>query len=238
VTKTVWRICMSFPVIWAGAFGRFCVAQQLPYDLDRFGLKVRDDFYAGYAGDRVRFDRAMKMCDEALAKDPGNSEALVWHGNGLLFMGGRAARSGDPNQGKELSERGLKEMQAAVDLTPDNEAVRVIRGATLETVARTLQNQDEARKLLRLAVADYEHTREIQATYFDKMPEHGRGELLLGLADGYSRLGDVNRAKSLFEQIRASLPGTVYASSATEWLAKKTPLPAAKAGCLGCHTGN
>ena len=202
---------------WLGAFVGLGIAQQPPtYDLNRFGLKVRDDFYAGYAGDRVRFERAMKMCEEVLAINAKNTEALVWHGNGLIFLGGQTARRGDPGSGKQLSERGLQEMQTAVDLTPDNEAVRVIRGSTLETVARSMKDEENARQLLRLAVADYEHTREIQSAYFDKMPEHARGELLLGLADGYSRLGDINHAQALFEQIRATLPGTVYAHSATE----------------------
>ena len=61
---------------------------------ERFDLKVRNDFFAGFTGDNEALDRAMKMCEEALKEDAGNAlrnERLhhlfcglgaVLHGNG------------------------------------------------------------------------------------------------------------------------------------------------------------
>jgi hypothetical protein len=202
---------------------------------ERFDVKVREDFYAGFSGDQARLDRAMKTCEDAMAADPKNTVALVWHGGGLLYLAGQASRAGDAEKGTELNDRGLHEMQSAVDQTPDNIAVLVTRGASLQVQARHLRNQTEAERLMRLALSDYEHTRKLQAAYFDTKSVHARGEMLLGLADGYSRVGEMDRAASLFEKIRKDLPGSPYASSADLWLQTKSPLPLAKTGCFGCH---
>ena len=48
----------------------------------RFDHKVREDFFAGIGGNKEALDRAMKITDEVLAKDPNHAEALVWHGSG------------------------------------------------------------------------------------------------------------------------------------------------------------
>lgn len=50
----------------------------------RFDALVRADFFAGLAGDQVRFQKAMDLCERTLAKDPRHAEAMVWHGSGLL----------------------------------------------------------------------------------------------------------------------------------------------------------
>ncbi len=137
--------------------------------------------------------------------------------------------------GKDLNDRGLKEMQSAVDQTPDNIAVLVTRGASLQVQARHMRDPEEAQRLMRIALSDYEHTRELQAAYFDTKSAHARGEMLLGLADGYSRVGEMDRAENLFEKIRNDLPDSPYAKSADLWLRTKSPLPVAQTGCFGCH---
>ena len=57
---------------------------------------------------------------------------------------------------------------------------------------------------------------------------------MLGLADGYARLGNEELAKAYFERIRSTLPGTIYAASAESGYYAKTLAPR-EAGCLGCH---
>jgi tetratricopeptide (TPR) repeat protein len=204
---------------------------------ERFDAKVREDFYAGFNGDRARLDRAIKTCEDALATDPKDSLALAWHGGGLLFLAAQASQSGDREKGKGLNDRGMHEMQSAVDQSPDDISVLITRGATLQAQARHQRNPEEAERVMRLALSDYEHTRELQAAHFDTKSAHARGELLLGLADGYSRVGEIDRATSLFEKILKDLPDTPYSSSADLWLQTKSPLPLAKTGCFGCHVG-
>src|SRR4051794_18787746 len=49
--------------------------------IERFDFLVREDFFAGLAGDREKFQRAMKLCEDTLAKNPKHADAMVWHGS-------------------------------------------------------------------------------------------------------------------------------------------------------------
>src|SRR5215469_16699096 len=161
---------------------------------DRFDLKVRNYFFAGFAGDANSLQQGMKMCEEALATDPKNAEALVWHGTGVLFAAGQAFRTGDQQKGGELWQRGLKEMDDAVELAPDNIAVRIPRGAVLLNASHYLPGPEMARPLIEKGVSDFEKAYDLQAPQLASLGTHPRGELLIGLADGYSRLGNQERA--------------------------------------------
>jgi len=198
----------------------------------RFDLRVRQDFFAGFSGDANALARGMKACEDDLAKNPKSAEAMVWHGGGLVVMAGQAFQSGDPQKGMGMWQRGLGEMQAGVALK-DDPSTRIPRGAVLLAASR-FTPPEMGRPLIVDGVSDYEHTLEFQKTYFDTLGTHPRGELLFGIAEGYSRLGDRAKAESYFERIRTSLPGTAYARRADLWIATKT-LPAEQTGCVGCH---
>jgi hypothetical protein len=200
----------------------------------RFDNKVRDDFFAGVSGDKQALQRAMKTCEDALKEDAGNSQALVWHGTILYVQSGQAFQAGDSQKGMDLYQRGLKEMESAVAAAPDDIGVRAPRGAVL--LAGTRQMPPEmARPLILKAVADYEHALDLQADYWSSLDTHSRGELLFGIAEGSSRIGDQAKATAYFERIGKELPGTVYAKRAATWLETKS-LPASQTGCVGCHT--
>ena len=201
---------------------------------ERFDLRVRNDFFAGFAGNQEALDRAMKLCEEELARNPENAAALVWHGSGVFVQSRTYFRAGDQAKGIEFWQRGLGEMDKAVTMAPENLGVRIPRGAVLLTASRSLPDADRARPLIEKGVGDFEHALEIQKPYFDTLGTHPRGELLIGLADGYARLGKGEQATAFFERIRATLPGTAYAASAEKWLSTKTLAPR-EAGCLGCH---
>jgi len=102
----------------------------------RFDLKVRDDFFAGFSGDNAALNRAMKTSEDALKEDAGNAQALVWHGCGLFFQSGQAFQTGDSQKGMDLYQRGLKEMESAATMAPDDVAVRIPRGAALLSGSR------------------------------------------------------------------------------------------------------
>lgn len=200
----------------------------------RFDLKVRDDFFAGFSGDNAALNRAMKTCEEALKEDAGNAQALVWHGCGLFFQSGQAFQTGDSQKGMELYPRGLKEMETAVTMAPDDVAVRIPRGATLLSGSRGMP-PEMARPLIEKGLGDYEHTLDLQADYWSMLDSHSRGELLFGLAEGYSRVGNQAKAQAYFERIQKELPDTPYAQRAAIWLETKS-LPRSQTGCVGCHT--
>jgi len=199
----------------------------------RFDLKVRQDFFAGFNGDSEALARGMRASEEALAANPKFGEALVWHGSGLMFQAGQAFGSGDQAKGSELWSRALKEMQTAVELEPDNVAVRIPRGATLLQTSHHV-SEAMAKPLLELGLADYQRSYELQQSYLETLGTHPRGELLFGLAEGYGREGDEAKAEKFFELIRTSLPNTVYAKRADEWMKNKS-LPVSETGCVGCH---
>ena len=201
---------------------------------ERFDLKVRNYFFAGFSGDTASLEKGIKICEDALAADPKNAEALVWHGSGLFYQAGQAFQSGDQQKGGELWQRGLKEMDQAVELAPDDLGVRIPRGAVLLTASHYLPSPEMARPLLEKGLADFEKTYDLQADHLADLGTHPRGELMIGLADAYSRTGHQEKAQVWFERIQKEMAGTPYAKSAGIWLETKTLAPA-QAGCLGCH---
>jgi tetratricopeptide (TPR) repeat protein len=202
---------------------------------ERFDLKVRKYFFSGFQGNDAALEKGMKMSEEALAADPKNAEALVWHGSGLYFQAGQFFQKGDQQKGMELWRRGLDEMDRAVALAPDRLGVRIPRGAVLLTGSHFIPDPAVARPLIEKGVADFERTYELQKDYFKQLGTHPQGELMLGLADGYSRLGQNDKAQQWFERIQTDLKGSLYEDSATTWLKTKSLSPR-QAGCLGCHT--
>ena len=106
-------------------FAALLLSQAAPRSADqRFDMVVRSDFFAGFAGDEARLKKGMDACEKALADNPKNAEALVWHGSGLAFQAGAAFRTGDAQTGGGLWTRGMEEMDRAVSLEPDNVGVR------------------------------------------------------------------------------------------------------------------
>src|SRR5689334_10931479 len=136
---------------------------------ERFDFLVREDFFAGFEGDQAAFERGMKTCEDVLAKNPKHAEALVWHGGGLVFRAGQQFQKGDLQHGMETWNRGLKEMDEAVGLEPENVGVRIPRGATLLVASRFARPENESHRLLELAVSDYEKVLQLQAGYFARL---------------------------------------------------------------------
>jgi len=203
----------------------------------RFDLKVRNYFFAGFAGDKASLDKGMKICEDTLTTEPKNAEALVWHGAGSYYESGQAFQQGDSQKGGELWQRGMKEMDEAVALAPESIGVRIPRGAVLLTGSRFLPSPEMARPLIEKGLSDFQKAYEIQGPDLSNLGQHPRGELMIGLADGYSRLGNQEKAQVWFERIQKEMKGTPYEKSANTWLETKT-LTTAQAGCLGCHTGS
>ena len=200
----------------------------------RFDMVVRGDFFAGFAGDQARLQRGMEFCERALADNPNHAEALVWHGSGLGFQAGMAFRTGDAQRGTELWTRALTEIDQAVALEPDNVAVRIPRGAMLLQATRGMPPQ-MAGPLIEKALGDYERTLELQASYFASLGDHPKGELLFGLAEGYSRLGNLDKARMYFERLVNDAPGSGQTPKAREWLSNGTLPKSTGLGCVGCH---
>jgi tetratricopeptide (TPR) repeat protein len=199
----------------------------------RFDMEVRADFFAGFSGNEAAFKRAMARCEEVLAMDPDHAEALVWHGSGISSMAGRAFQAGDMQHGIQLWTKGLAEMNKAVELAPDDVGVRIPRGATLFEATRHLPDANQQQALLRVALSDYEHTLMLQKAIFSGLSDHAKGELLFGLAEGWSRAGDKDKAKHYFERLIADAATSGRTTYAKAWLDGAPP--ASLGRCVGCH---
>ena len=205
----------------------------------RFDYLVRADMLNGFGGDTAALERAVKTCEDTLRANPNHPEALVWHGSAVWFKSGQAFQRGDFQTGMKLSDSGMSQMDRAVDLAPDNAAVRIPRGAIILGAAPFMP-EPSATALMKKGVADYEKALEIQTPYFSKMPVHSRGELLGGMADTYRRLGEIEKARTYFKRITEDIPGSEYAKLSTQWLKVKDmgskDIKLQPVTCIGCHT--
>jgi tetratricopeptide (TPR) repeat protein len=228
-------------IIWSAIAFLFVAAivlgQAQKTEGQRFDNLVRDDFFAGMDGDSARFERAMKTCEDALAKDPKNAAALVWHGAGVYVRSGIAFRKGDYVNGQKLNTQGLKEMADAVALEPESVQTRIPRAAILIGSARFIDDDTITKPLIEIAVGDYEKVMQIEGSHFDQVATHGHGELLGGLADGYRRLGNFEKAGKYLERIIKDLPGTPYETQAKRWLVDLSKVGKQERFCIGCHMG-
>lgn len=172
------------------------VAAQSPSKLDD---RIRADFGAGMKGDTAAFDRAMAACEEVLAREPKNAHALVWHGLGVLSRAGKAFQTGDVARGGEMWGRGLAEMEEAVAIAPDDLDVRMTRGQTLLEASRYVPDPGHARELLEKGVGDLEHALSLVEKRDDAPPALVT-RLRSGLADGYTRLGNAEKASAYRNQ--------------------------------------
>lgn len=202
---------------------------------DRFDFKVRNYFFAGMAGDAASLQKGMQICEQILAKDPKQPEALVWHGTGLISQSRQAFDKGDQQNGEVLWQRGLDEMDQAEAMAPNDLGVRIVRGAVLLVASQYLPSE-AAHPLIEKGLSDYEKAYSVQGPDLTRLGTHKSGELMIGMADAYARLGQQEKAQQWFERIQKELPNTPYANSASTWLETKTLAPR-KAGCLSCHTG-
>jgi tetratricopeptide (TPR) repeat protein len=195
------------------------------------------DLQAAFSGNTEGVERLMQIVEEALAINPKNAKAKVTHGIGLLRRSGDAAQKGELENSARLYQAAIDEMEQAVQLAPDDPTVRVPRGATLITVSRFMPPQ-MAKPLLEPGLSDFERVLKLQEQdeTFSKRSAHQRGELLTGLGDGWSRMGNNDKARSYFERIVVDLAGTVYEKRAQAWLENK---PESKSpaffACSGCH---
>jgi tetratricopeptide (TPR) repeat protein len=125
-------------------------------------------------------------------------------------------------------------MSDAVSLEPQNVGVLIPRGATLLQASANVKG-DGARALLETAVGDYEKVLALQAPYFATLGDHAKGELLFGLAEGYHRLGQHEKARAYFERILTDAPASGQTAKAREWLATGTVPKSIGTSCVGCH---
>jgi hypothetical protein len=223
-------------ILCSALFAGLLAAPQTPSE--RFDDRVRADFFSGLAGDTAAMNRAMKLCENTLANNPENPEALVWHGSGLLFAGGQAMHAGDYAKGIPLISRGSREMDDAVAKAPDRVSVLIPRGATLLEYSKYDPSPEKSQAELEKALGDYEKVLALQKSGWQNRPVHARGELLSGLAEGWFRAGDSGKARSYMERLVKDTAGSLYAARAHDFLTTTVRPKQLGWHCLGCHVAS
>jgi len=199
---------------------------------DAFDYKVRADFFDGLRGDTAALDRAIKLCEDTLAREPNHAEAMVWHGAGVMARASLAFRAGDRPNGVKLYQAGLAEMDRAVALAPSKVGVRIPRGAVLLVVAGFVP-EPEKTKLVTRGASDYEVGLAGQEAYFAQLTLHAREQMLYGLTDAFATLGDKRKAASYYQRMMTDAAGSdllprAKARAAGEPVSGPTP-------CADCH---
>jgi tetratricopeptide (TPR) repeat protein len=197
-----------------------------------FEYKVRADFFEGMRGDVAALDRSIKVCEDTLAAKPNHTEAMVWHGAGMIARSSLAFRAGDRARARPLYQQGLEEMDRAVALDPENIGVRIPRGAVLLGVAPFVPEPEKSRLLTR-GTSDYEVALAKQAAMFNQLTLHSREQLLYGLTDAFATLGDRAKAQAYYQRMTTDAAGSDLLARAKARAAGETvggPVP-----CEACH---
>ncbi len=203
-------------------------------DKVRFDYKVREDLFAGFQGDVEALTRGMKTCEDVLAVEPKHAEAMVWLGGGQVYLSGQNFSKGNVVEGMKNWQIGIKNMDLAAELEPENIGVLIPRAAVLMPASRGVP-ASIGKPVLESVLKDFERVYSIQKDSLDKIGEHPLGELRMGLAEINRRLGKLSDSREHLEALAKELPNTEYAEEARKWLDAK-PTEKLAHNCIGCHT--
>ena len=199
----------------------------------RFDEKVREFFFAGFAGNDDALERGMAMADATLADEPDHPGALAWQATGWLFQSGMAYQRGDSGTGMALFDRSVAQFDRAVSLAPDSLEVLIPRAAAFQGTAPYVTHAPTRTMLLETVAGDYRKVLDLRAPIFGVLSVHSRGELLGGLADALWRLERRDEAQAYLQRMITELPESPYALMAQQQLDE--PEESAQFTCLGCH---
>jgi hypothetical protein len=203
----------------------------------RFDHKVREMFFAAFAGDKESLAKGMAITEATLKENPDHAEALVWHGSGIFFQSADKFRAGDMQAGMAMMAKGTGMMDRAAALEPKSIGVRIPRGSAYMAASRNMP-PEVGRPLIEKGVADYEMAWDLQKdSDLKQFSQHSVGELWFGIADGNARLGNKDKAAEFFGKLKDKLPGTPWAAKAEKWFAEGK-LSNKEGQCLGCHLGS
>ena len=200
---------------------------------ERFDEKVRELFFAGFAGNQDALQRGMAICEETLAADPDHPGALVWQASGWFYESSFIFAQGDMEAGMALYNKSVAQFDRAVSLAPDSLQTLIPRAAVYLSTAPYVSHAPTRIWLLETVVGDYTKVLKIRAPVFDSLTVHSRGELLGALAEALWLLERRDEAQVYLNRIITELPETPYALMAERQLDK--PEERAQLTCLGCH---
>jgi hypothetical protein len=202
----------------------------------RLDPQIVSDIFKGFGGDVPALRRGLDAAAKRLAEAPNDAELLAWHGAAVLSLN---RLGGDPTADFGASVKTFQlatgEMNQAVKQEPDNPLVRMARGVLLHIETPYMPRFANHPGLVENARADYQRLFDLKKDQLQSLGTHRLGEILQGLGDLNSRQDKPDQAETYYKMIQSMLPGTEYATRASEWMQTKKPLPTERTTCIGCH---
>jgi tetratricopeptide (TPR) repeat protein len=160
----------------------------------------------GASGNKDAVEQGMTCLDKALELDPGNSAALAYRGS-LWTMRGRDAWW--PFTKMKDVDKGIDEMDKAVDLAPTNPTVHIVRGINSVQLPSMF-------KRLPVALKDFDYLLSCREfAYFDPALQ---STICLWAGIAYKHDDQAAKAKVLLLKAAALVPDSWMATKAKEEL--------------------
>ena len=140
-------LALGFIALLAALLLTFPIGAQ---ETERFDEKVRDLFFAGFAGNEDALKRGMAITEEALAVDPDHPGALVWQASGWFYESSFAFAQGDRDAGMALYNKSIAQFDRAVALAPDSLETLIPRAAVYLSSAPYISHAPTRNGLLEL----------------------------------------------------------------------------------------
>jgi tetratricopeptide (TPR) repeat protein len=190
------------------------------YEEDPFIVKYRREFFAVFRGDVERFETAFAEIEQMVEEDPKDARAVVWLGNGLTVKAGLATLSGDKDRIAELLAESNKHLDRAVELSPDDPNIYMMRAATLYVQGMYLPDDLLPRHTWTRLRDDCLRFIEFLGDRMERVSIHVRGETYGELGIAYVNLGEEEKAIEAFEKVIELCPDTKYEERARREIAQ------------------
>ncbi|MFI4915993.1 MAG: tol-pal system YbgF family protein [Phycisphaerales bacterium JB060] len=183
-----------------------------------FEREVFADFVLAAQGNDQARQRLISTCERAIEADAQHAEAIAWRGAARMFEASSASSNGDFRAAMNHTNASLADLNRARELEPENPGVRMVAANTLLNLAKHHPIENMASGYAKQGIEDAKAALSKLYDNWDKQPAEVRGQLLLGVAEAYDKLGEATKARDWFNRVIGALPGTTWAQRAQVWI--------------------
>lgn len=183
-----------------------------------FEREVLGDFVQAAEGNDEARKRLIATCERAISADAEHAEAIAWRGAGKMFEAGAASSSGDFGAAMSHVTAALTDLERARTLEPENPGVRIVAANMLLNLAKNHPIESMATGYARQGIEDAKAALSKLYDNWDKQPADVKGQLLMGVAEGYAKLGKTVEARDWCNRVLGAVPGTSWAERAQAWI--------------------
>lgn len=183
-----------------------------------FERTVFADFVKASQGDEAAKQRLVDACQQAIEADDKNAEAIAWLGAVKLFDAGTASEAGDFMAAMRHTNEALADLDKARELEPENPGVRMVAATTLLNLAAYHPIDRMAQGYAAKGIEDAKAALLELHDNWNDQPTGVKGQLMIGIARGYDRMGKATKARDWFNRVIGAAPGTLWADQAQAWI--------------------